>query len=325
MDTESSRNGETFASKVQSEPIAGIDGNGPSSPKQDLKRKHDLPVEEENGHLVGSDKRCKQITVSDVLCAECKQLLFHPVALNCGHVYCESCIVNPVDEMIKCQVCQSRHPGGLSEVCLELDHFLEQQFPEEYALRRLAARPRLTISEIDSPRSRNNRGDKQQKNSSLKNDAAMIHVGAGCDYCGMHPIIGDRYQCQDCVEKIGFDLCGDCYNSHCKLPGRFNQQHRPEHKFRLKKPRTLRNYMLRLVTGRLLDNGSAALVLSNDGSEDGAALTTPASPSDVWEDAENSLAISFVIEDGGAGEGSREAESANLKVPVFAFRKAYGQ
>ncbi|RVW25604.1 E3 ubiquitin-protein ligase PRT1 [Vitis vinifera] len=41
----------------------------------------------------------------------------------------------------------------------------------------------------------------------------------------MCPIIGDRYRCKDCKEKIGFDLCGDCYNTNSKLPGRFNQQH----------------------------------------------------------------------------------------------------
>jgi hypothetical protein len=32
-----------------------------------------------------SAENCKQITVADVLCAACKQLLFRPVALNCGH------------------------------------------------------------------------------------------------------------------------------------------------------------------------------------------------------------------------------------------------
>ena len=47
----------------------------------------------------------------------------------------------------------------------------------------------------------------------------------------MYPIIGDRYRCIDCKEKIGFDLCGDCYNTGSKLPGRFNQQHTPEHRF----------------------------------------------------------------------------------------------
>lgn len=49
----------------------------------------------------------------------------------------------------------------------------------------------------------------------------------------MYPIIGDRYRCKDCVEKIGFDLCSDCYNTCSKLPGRFNQQHTAEHQFEL--------------------------------------------------------------------------------------------
>lgn len=124
----------------------------------------------------------------------------------------------------------------------------------------------------------------------------------------MCPIIGDRYQCQDCVEKIGFDLCGDCYNSGCMLPGRFNQQHRPDHKFKLKKLNTLQHYMLRLVIGRL-DNVSTAFVLSNDGSEDGTTLTAPTSPSDVQEDAEDDLAISFVLEDEAGPEHQNDSQS----------------
>lgn len=47
----------------------------------------------------------------------------------------------------------------------------------------------------------------------------------------MCPIVGERYRCKDCVEKIGFDLCQNCYQSSSKLPGRFNQQHREDHKF----------------------------------------------------------------------------------------------
>ncbi|KAI8538006.1 hypothetical protein RHMOL_Rhmol09G0067000 [Rhododendron molle] len=47
----------------------------------------------------------------------------------------------------------------------------------------------------------------------------------------MYPIIGERYRCKDCKEKIGFDLREGCYyNSSSKLPGRFSQQHTPEHK-----------------------------------------------------------------------------------------------
>ncbi|KAL3716219.1 hypothetical protein ACJRO7_007905 [Eucalyptus globulus] len=308
MDTGSFRNGEPHASKVQSEPIEGIDSYSPSSPKQDLKQERDIIVEEESAHPIGSDQSCKQITASDVLCAECKQLLFHPVALNCGHVYCESCIVYPADEKLTCQVCKSRHPGGLPKVCLELDHFLEQQFPEECALRRLTARPRLAISENGSQKSRNSSADKELKNSSRSIDTSMTHLGVGCDYCGMYPIIGDRYQCQDCVEKIGFDLCGDCYNSRCKLPGRFNQQHRPEHKFRPKKPLYMQNYMLRLVTGQLND-GSTALVFPNEGSEDGVSPTAPTSLSDVQEDAENGLSINFVFEDEPDSEHQNNSQS----------------
>ncbi|XP_039160686.1 E3 ubiquitin-protein ligase PRT1-like [Eucalyptus grandis] len=300
--------GEPQAGKVQSEPVEGIDSYGPSSPKQDLKLEHDITVQEENAHPVGSDQSCKQITASDVLCAECKQLLFHPVSLNCGHVYCESCIVYPADEKLTCQVCKSRHPGGLPKVCLELDHFLEQQFPEEYALGRLTARPRLAISENGSQKSRNSRADNELRNSSRSIDTLMTHLGVGCDYCGMYPIIGDRYQCQDCVEKIGFDLCGDCYNSRCKLPGRFNQQHRPEHKFRPKKPLYMQNYMLRLVTGQL-DDGSTALVFPNEGSEDGVSPTAPTSLSDVQEDAENSLSINFVFEDEPDSEHQNNSQS----------------
>jgi len=49
-------------------------------------------------------------------------------------VYCETCI-GPVNERLTCQVCQSLHPGGFPKVCLEFDHFLEEYFPTEYAMR----------------------------------------------------------------------------------------------------------------------------------------------------------------------------------------------
>lgn len=47
----------------------------------------------------------------------------------------------------------------------------------------------------------------------------------------MCPLIGDRYKCIDCSEKIGFDLCEGCYNNSSNVPGKFNQQHKPDHKF----------------------------------------------------------------------------------------------
>ncbi|KAF9605128.1 hypothetical protein IFM89_014119 [Coptis chinensis] len=84
------------------------------------------------------DGICELVSISDVLCVACKQLLFRPAVLNCGHVCCQSCIVIPVNEALRCQLCQSSHPKGLPKVCLELDHLLEKIFPKEYALRREA-------------------------------------------------------------------------------------------------------------------------------------------------------------------------------------------
>lgn len=68
----------------------------------------------------------------------------------------------------------------------------------------------------------------------------------------MFPIVGDRYQCKDCTERIGFDLCADCYKIRSKIPGRFNQQHTPDHEFELKQINIIHNIM-RLVTGQLGD------------------------------------------------------------------------
>ena len=49
----------------------------------------------------------------------------------------------------------------------------------------------------------------------------------------MTPIVGKRYKCKDCVERIGFDLCEGCYINSSKLLGRFNQQHKPDHNFEI--------------------------------------------------------------------------------------------
>lgn len=57
----------------------------------------------------------------------------------------------------------------------------------------------------------------------------LLHVAVGCDGCGLFPIVGERYHCRDCAEKIGYDLCGTCYRKGGTLSGRFNQQHKSNH------------------------------------------------------------------------------------------------
>lgn len=53
--------------------------------------------------------------------------------------------------MLKCEVCQSPHPGDIPKVCLEFDHFLEEQFPEEYGLRRGTLQMKQEEFPIEAP------------------------------------------------------------------------------------------------------------------------------------------------------------------------------
>lgn len=101
----------------------------------------------------------------------------------------------------------------------------------------------------------------------------------------MYPIKGDRYRCIDCKEEIGFDLCVDCYNTPSKLPGRFNQQHTPDHKFKKEKSHSLRNIILRLLRGDSV-NGLLPPSLSGDALENPEnenPLVAPLTSSDLEE------------------------------------------
>ncbi|KAL7177349.1 hypothetical protein ACSBR2_030661 [Camellia fascicularis] len=204
------------------------------------------------GDKFNEQQNSKLVFIADFLCAICKKLLYRPVVLNCGHVYCETCIISPDDKVPVCQVCLSAHPNGNPKVCLVLKHFLEEQFSEQYALRKEAA-SKQSASQNGSPPALSG-STKARKNaawlstlpttdyrSMLSSEGPKVHVGVGCDYCGVCPIIGERYRCKDCKERIGFDLCEGCYNSSSKLPGRFNQQHTPDHKLEIVPPMDITN------------------------------------------------------------------------------------
>ncbi|XP_019180977.1 PREDICTED: E3 ubiquitin-protein ligase PRT1-like [Ipomoea nil] len=194
----------------------------------------------------------KQELMTDLKCGICKQLLCLPVVLNCGHVYCGECVFSQCDKLCRCPVCQMEHPNGYPNTCLVLEHFLEEQFPEEYM-----ARKRTSLNKSDSETASTSTCQTKLKKAShsssapihdywawLSGKGPMVHYGIGCDYCGMYPIVGDRYKCKDCKEAIGFDLCEACYSSSSNLPGRFNQQHTPDHRFELLQPVQIRNLIL---------------------------------------------------------------------------------
>lgn len=82
----------------------------------------------------------------------------------------------------------------------------------------------------------------------------------------MFPIIGKRYKCLDCKEAVGFDLCENCYDTRSKLPGRFNQQHTPEHRFVLVHSYQPHDEIMRIATRMLEDFDSSGFL--NDGLEE---------------------------------------------------------
>lgn len=243
-------------SLVTSEESNGLNNVGQTS---DLSFEDDVLVDHSSTkEKKSSESSVRTCSVSDVLCAACKQLLFRPVVLNCGHVYCEACITIPTEGMLKCQVCECRHPSGFPKVCKVLDHFVEEQFVSEYALRRST----IQLNQ-DQTQNRNlpNEANIQVPRLSFPTEenflqwwtvhGSKFHANIGCDVCGMCPIIGDRYRCKDCTESCGYDLCGDCYNTSSDLPGRFNQKHTPRHQLELVKPVINRNVIYRLLRGQL--------------------------------------------------------------------------
>ncbi|KMZ65887.1 E3 ubiquitin-protein ligase PRT1 [Zostera marina] len=203
--------------------------------------KETLEIEKSNDCFSSQDIEClnsccegtdeNKISISDVICSGCKEILFRPSVLNCGHVYCESCMVTLTNDKLKCHVCESIHPGNFPKVCLDLDYFLKKKFPQDYYHRKEL---------FQSTKVRQDQYLNQSsctsavvgENSKIEEDLIQmqnLHPCVGCDTCGMIPIIGKRYKCKDCKESIGFDMCEVCYNSSSKRQGRFNQRHTPDH------------------------------------------------------------------------------------------------
>ncbi|KAK1437366.1 hypothetical protein QVD17_03157 [Tagetes erecta] len=247
-----------------------------------------------------SARTYKHISVSDVMCSACMQLLFRPVVLNCGHVYCEGCITIPTEGMLKCRVCECRHPSGHPKVCRELDQFLEEQFSLEYSVRRSSIQQNQDQTQNTSS---SNEVSTQFPKLSFPTEESFLqwwtvnrskwHGGVGCDMCGIFPIIGDRYKCEDCTEKSGYDLCGDCYNTGSNVPGRFNQKHMPTHRLELVKPAIHQNILHRLLGRRPPAVSSFASRIQS-----GANTERPGLPS-------------LSLEEGNVLSATREDQSSN--------------
>uniref|UniRef100_A0A087X556 ZZ-type zinc finger-containing protein 3 n=1 Tax=Poecilia formosa TaxID=48698 RepID=A0A087X556_POEFO len=66
---------------------------------------------------------------------------------------------------------------------------------------------------------------KKQKLQEIREDNAEVqHMGYKCDVCGMEPIQGVRWHCQDCPPENSVDFCSNC--SDCLFK---TETHKPDH------------------------------------------------------------------------------------------------
>ncbi|KAJ8418505.1 hypothetical protein AAFF_G00000040 [Aldrovandia affinis] len=66
---------------------------------------------------------------------------------------------------------------------------------------------------------------KKMKKNKLDENALQQHMGFKCDSCGVEPIQGVRWHCQDCSQDGSVDFCSSCSNRLIKT-----ETHKPDHR-----------------------------------------------------------------------------------------------
>ena len=165
-----------------------------------------------------------------VACAQCKSEFTSEqsrvVVVSCGHLFCTECLHQ--SQPMKCPSCD--HPLFYPcSVCVPLTKLVHLNqygyFPETDCVA-------VTIEAKDGLSSKAPRLPNMNSHSLVFDSETFVHFGVMCDGCGVYPIVGHRFQCQDCTD-VGFDLCSRCmHDSKVDLRGRFNQNHSGEHNFR---------------------------------------------------------------------------------------------
>ncbi|KAI5065357.1 hypothetical protein GOP47_0020052 [Adiantum capillus-veneris] len=181
-------------------------------------RGHKLHVYPELAMVAAETTPTSKVGVEDVSCSACRNLLYRPVVINCGEALCEGCwkereaaTSNP-----SCGGCGGVHRPV--RLCLALHHFLERAFSSLYSQRRLDTTQLLSTTPATPGDHKDERQVNDVEDGVVEEDDGFVHVGVGCDGCGMFPIIShNRYHCVECGDKVGYDLCEGCYNIHVNV------------------------------------------------------------------------------------------------------------
>lgn len=191
-----------------------------------------IPLEPEGNlkHIVGP------VDVAELFCVSCHNLVQGPVVPVCGHLTCIECA--STSKSAQCSHCSmpilyNQEKEREFKICSLLLPLLESaNGVAKETLDSLALYKRRTYAVGKSEQSRAVALPEVAQDS--KDD--FVHFFCGCDGCGQYPLKGVAFQCLDCPESIGFDLCKSCFERGIHLQernsyGRFNQSHTPSHKF----------------------------------------------------------------------------------------------
>eukprot|EP00668_Euglena_longa_P005298 GGOE01006237.1.p1 GENE.GGOE01006237.1~~GGOE01006237.1.p1 ORF type:complete len:380 (-),score=92.52 GGOE01006237.1:675-1814(-) len=192
------------------------------------------------------------VLTTDFHCHLCKGPARDPTVTRCGHIFCRSCLAMPVASgpmwcpAAGCTACISSVPS----VCIAMQDLLSAAGVSAHVG---GGKTGDSLSHFDTlrPAGMDHAAEGPHQFAPLPlekpfspiedfetamQDPSYVHFGIICDGCGAYPIVGHRWHCRDCPEKIGFDICGECYNLqvHRRLVmGKFNQSHQPTHRMHL--------------------------------------------------------------------------------------------
>jgi hypothetical protein len=183
-------------------------------------------------------------------CARCQRVACPPSVLSCGHLVC---FTSSSSMLMMCPVadCVGSASSGQARVCGLVDRILRANNNnmsfDQYE--QLAASCQFrdcggcnppndinakSLMKMEQDNSNSVMTTSEVKEKEIEVVDSFVHYGCGCDGCGIFPIIGRRYRCDDCPEQIGYDVCRSCFDAgvHTRtdICGRFNQQHKPSHK-----------------------------------------------------------------------------------------------
>lgn len=79
--------------------------------------------------------RTPMLSLGDVTCNYCSEILYRPVTTECGHNFCMFCLDNLLRKSSACVVCKKKIPKKEYSVNSMFATIVERSFPERYAAR----------------------------------------------------------------------------------------------------------------------------------------------------------------------------------------------